>query len=148
MKATEKATAKAIKEAVLNIAVYSDNNNVININKSNLEKIASDNELSYNDVELLVACNVLKKYLYISCENGILLFKKESSYKKYYPAISRGDFHFSFAGYGHYKVTYTSPTTGKTWTRTTTDMDIVDSVMRNVDAKIKDLKYLKSFCKG
>lgn len=148
MKATEKAAVKAIKEAVLNIAVYSDNNNVININKSDLEKIASDNELSYNDIEYLTAFYILDNYLYISNDNGILLYKKMQRSKKHYQAITRGDFHFSFAGYGHYKVTYTSPTTGKTWTRTTTDMDIVDSVMRNVDAKIKDLKYLKSFCKG
>lgn len=26
------------------------------------------------------------------------------------------DFRFEFAGYGHYKVTYTSPVTGKSWT--------------------------------
>lgn len=148
MKATEKQTAKAIKEAVKEIAVYSDNNNVININKSDLEKIASDNALSYNEIENITACYILKGYLYISNTNGVLLFKKESSYKKYYPAISRGDFRFMPAGYGHFKVTYTSPVTGNTWTRTTNNMQLVDSIKGEEFPKVQDLQTLKSFCKG
>ena len=36
------------------------------------------------------------------------------------------DFTFTFSGHGHYKVTYTSPTTGKEWTRTTDNMIMID----------------------
>ena len=36
------------------------------------------------------------------------------------------DFRFEFAGYGHYKVTYTSPVTGKSWTAKTNDMPLID----------------------
>ena len=42
--------------------------------------------------------------------------------------ISRYDFQFEFAGYGHYKVTYISPVTNKKWTRTISDMTIIDAV--------------------
>ena len=36
------------------------------------------------------------------------------------------DFRFEFAGYGHYKVTYTSPVTGKQWTAKTNDMPLIE----------------------
>lgn len=37
------------------------------------------------------------------------------------------DFSFIPSGYGHYKVTYTSPVTGKQWTATTNDMPLIDA---------------------
>ena len=58
------------------------------------------------------------------------------------------DFDFTFAGYGHYKVTYTSPKTGKQWSRTTTDMELVDNTKNSDDPKRKDLELLKRFCKN
>ena len=62
--------------------------------------------------------------------------------------ISLTDFTFLFAGYGHYKVTYTSPKTGKQWSKTTTDMPLIDSTKNSDIPKIKDLKTLKLFCKN
>lgn len=58
------------------------------------------------------------------------------------------DFDFTFAGYGHYKVTYTSPKTGKQWSRTTTDMELVDNTKNSDEPKRKDLEMLKRFCKN
>lgn len=63
------------------------------------------------------------------------------------------DFIFAPSGYGHFKVTYISPVTGKRWTRKTSHLSLfqhyfqIDSV-RNIDnPKRKDLDYLKKFCK-
>ena len=42
------------------------------------------------------------------------------------------DFSFQFTGHGHYKVTYTSPASGKQWTRTTSDMQLIDAT-KNAD---------------
>lgn len=57
------------------------------------------------------------------------------------------DFRFEFTGYGHYKVTYTSPTTGKQWTKTTTDMPLIDATKNADDPKRCDLEQLKRVCK-
>lgn len=58
------------------------------------------------------------------------------------------DFSFMPAGYGHYKVTYTSPITGKKWTTTTSDMPLIDATKNSIDPKAKDLNSLKSICKN
>ncbi len=57
------------------------------------------------------------------------------------------DFTFIPSGYGHYKVTYTSPVTGKKWTTTTNDMPLVDATKNATEPKKVDLIRLKSFCK-
>ena len=57
--------------------------------------------------------------------------------------ISKTDFTFIPAGYGHYKVTYTSPTTGKKWTTTTNKMYLTDKVLHTEFPLIKDLEELK-----
>jgi hypothetical protein len=62
--------------------------------------------------------------------------------------ISIYHFDFTFAGHGHYKVTYTSPKTGKQWTRTTDNMQLIDDTKNSDIPKIKDLNHLKSFCKN
>lgn len=62
--------------------------------------------------------------------------------------ISIYDFDFEFAGYGHYKVTYTSPVTLKKWTATTNDMTIIDATKNEDEPKVKDLEMLKRICKG
>lgn len=66
-----------------------------------------------------------------------------------YPRIQLSDFAFRFAGYGHYEVTYTSPTTGKRWRRTTDNMPLIDAT-KNADGEPlkKDLEHLKSICKN
>lgn len=62
--------------------------------------------------------------------------------------ISITDFRFEFIGYGHYKVTYTSPVTGKEWTATTNDMPLIDDTKNSDDPKRKDLELLKRMCKS
>lgn len=41
--------------------------------------------------------------------------------------IEKSDFTFLFAGYGHYKVTYQSPITGRKWTKVIDDMPLIDA---------------------
>lgn len=48
------------------------------------------------------------------------------------------DFRFEFAGYGHYKVTYTSPVTGKQWTAKTNDMPLIDATKNADEPKRRD----------
>lgn len=68
--------------------------------------------------------------------------------RKAYPKTAIEDFTFRTAGYGHYKVTYTSPTTGKSWSRTIDDMPLIDATKNAVEPKRKDLNILKRKCKG
>lgn len=62
--------------------------------------------------------------------------------------ISISDFVFIPTGYGHYKVGYTSPKTGKTWWKTTNNMPLIDATKNSSDPKRKDLDLLKRVCKG
>ena len=61
--------------------------------------------------------------------------------------IKISDFSFQFSGYGHYKVTYTSPATGKMWTRTTNNMPLIDATKNAENPKKVDLINLKNICK-
>lgn len=61
--------------------------------------------------------------------------------------ISINNFDFYFQGYGHYSVSYTSPITGKVWSRTTWDMRLIDATKNAECPKLKDLNELKRFCK-
>lgn len=56
------------------------------------------------------------------------------------------DFDFEFAG--HYKVTYTSPVTGKSWTAKTNDMPLIDATKNADEPKRCDLETLKRVCKN
>jgi hypothetical protein len=58
------------------------------------------------------------------------------------------DFRFMLSGYGHYKVTYTSRVTGKSWTTTTNDMPLIDETKNAENPKLKDLNILKKKCKN
>lgn len=58
------------------------------------------------------------------------------------------DFDFMPSGHGHYKVTYTSPVTGKQWRTTVSDMTLIDATKNADDPKRKDLKALKWLCKN
>jgi hypothetical protein len=66
---------------------------------------------------------------------------------KYVP-IKLSDFSFKFTGHGHYRVTYFSPNTTMTWTRTTTDMQLIDNTKNCDYPKQKDLKFLKKLTKS
>lgn len=57
------------------------------------------------------------------------------------------DFRFMPAGYGHYKVTYTSPNTGKSWSIATSNMPLIDATKNAENPKRKDLELLKKLCK-
>ena len=62
--------------------------------------------------------------------------------------ISINDFKFEWCGYGHYKVTYTSPNTCYNWSRVTNNMRLIDSTKNEgAFAKKKDLNDLKRFVK-
>lgn len=61
--------------------------------------------------------------------------------------ISISDFSFMPSGYGHYKVTYTSPVTGKSWTAKTNDMPLIDATKNTDEPKRCDLERLKRVVK-
>lgn len=61
--------------------------------------------------------------------------------KKYY---SLDNFKFELAGYGHYKVTYTYPTSGKRVSRTIDDMTIIDATKNAEEPKRRDLITLRN----
>lgn len=63
-------------------------------------------------------------------------------------SIKLSDFSFQFSGYGHYKVTYTSPVTGKSWTATTNNMPLIDATKNADDVKKVSLEELKRVCKN
>ena len=63
-------------------------------------------------------------------------------------SISISDFSFSFAGYGHYKVTYTSPITYKKWTITTNNMPLIDETKNADEPTKRALNDLKRLCKN
>lgn len=46
--------------------------------------------------------------------------------------ISIYDFNFQISGYGHYRITYTSPVTGKQWSTVVSDMTLIDAT-KNAD---------------
>ena len=63
-------------------------------------------------------------------------------------SINISDFSFSFSGYGHYTVTYTSPVTGKKWSKTTNNMPLIDATKNADEPKKYDLESLKYMCKN
>jgi hypothetical protein len=63
-------------------------------------------------------------------------------------SIKLSDFRFQFSGHGHYKVTYTSPVTGKNWTTTTSNMPLIDATKNADEPKKVDLNMLKYVCKN
>lgn len=62
--------------------------------------------------------------------------------------ISLSHFDFKKTGYGHYEVTYTSQTTGKSWTTKTSNMPLIDATKNAETPKFKDLHSLKQICKN
>lgn len=62
--------------------------------------------------------------------------------------IQLTDFNFQFSGYGHYRVSYTSPATGKQWSTVISDMTLIDVTKNADEPKRKDLEALKRLCKN
>lgn len=62
--------------------------------------------------------------------------------------MKKTDFNFSFAGYGHYFVTYTSPKTNKQYKCYTNNMPLIDATKNTENPKIRDLQILKKVCKA
>ena len=58
------------------------------------------------------------------------------------------DFDFLPSGHGHYKVTFTSPSTGKKWTKVIDSMPLIDATKNAESPKQKDLNKLKRICKN
>lgn len=63
-----------------------------------------------------------------------------------YARIAKSDFQFIPSGFGHYKVTYTSPNTGKKWKATLTSVEL-EFVLYADKPKVTDLDALKWYCK-
>lgn len=61
---------------------------------------------------------------------------------------TKSDFQFFKSGHGHYKVIYTSPTTGKTSAKVTDNMPLIDATKNEETPKRKDLETLKFICKN
>ena len=61
--------------------------------------------------------------------------------------IQKTDFSFKCLGYGVYRVTYTSPVTGKRWTADTADMTLIDATKNADEPRNCDLEWLKYVCK-
>ena len=58
------------------------------------------------------------------------------------------DFTFQSAGYGHYKVTYQSAKTLKSWATVTNNMQLIDATKNEDSPKKVNLEKLKRICKG
>lgn len=56
-------------------------------------------------------------------------------------------FSFRLAGYGHYKVTYTTPYRGDYWIATISDMLLIDATKNAEQAKVSDIKLLRDYVK-
>jgi len=61
---------------------------------------------------------------------------------------TKSDFYFKLIGYGQYEVTYTSPLTGKSWTKRITHMPLIDSTKNADEPTLTALKELKSYIKS
>lgn len=61
--------------------------------------------------------------------------------------ISKTDFVFLTPGLGRYKVTYTSPNTGKSWSIHIDDMTLIDVTKNAETPKVRDLEALRNLCK-
>jgi hypothetical protein len=61
---------------------------------------------------------------------------------------SINNFSFQIIGYGHYAVTYTSPKTGKSWKKTTSNMPLIDDTKNSDNPTQRSLNELKSLVKN
>ena len=61
--------------------------------------------------------------------------------------LSISNFTFEFVGFGHYKVTFYSTLTNKSWSTVTNDMPLIDATKNSDTPKKVDLNRLKNACK-
>lgn len=61
--------------------------------------------------------------------------------------MKKQDFQFEFVGHGHYKVIYTSPVTGKQWSKMTSDMELIDLTKNEETPTKTNLNILKRLAK-
>ena len=61
---------------------------------------------------------------------------------------TKSNFQFLHSGNGHYKVIYTSPTTGKSWSKILNNMSLIDATKNENKPKRQDLEILKFICKN
>lgn len=80
------------------------------------------------------------------CDTDVLdmLYRKAFEISKA-NKLSISDFKFDFAGYGHWRVSYTSPT-GGVHIRTTDNMKLIDATKNEEDPSQDDLKKLRDLC--
>ena len=64
-----------------------------------------------------------------------------------YRANDLSGFDFRFAGSGHYRVTYTTPTRGDYWVALITDMTLIDATKNAEWTKKKDIQHLREVVK-
>ena len=62
--------------------------------------------------------------------------------------MEKSDFTFEFQSHGHYKVTFTSPYTGKKWSKVITDMELIDLTKGEDTPKKINLNQLKNQIKS
>lgn len=62
--------------------------------------------------------------------------------------VSIYDFGFKFLSAGCYKVRYTSPVTGRSWSALVFYMPLIDATLNVEEPKRKDLESLKWYCKN
>lgn len=67
--------------------------------------------------------------------------------RKNYSLIGKIDFVFTPAGYGHYRVQYTSRNTLCSWYTIVDDMSLIDAILHEEHPKKADLVRLKRLCK-
>jgi hypothetical protein len=61
---------------------------------------------------------------------------------------SISDFNFRIVSYGNYRVTYTSPFTGKVWVKNINNMELIDRTKNADEPTQKVLNILKRIVKG
>lgn len=64
-----------------------------------------------------------------------------------YSRVLLSDFRFEPSGHGHYKVTYTSRISGRSWSAVTNNMPLIDATKNADSPRIADLEALRSICK-
>lgn len=62
--------------------------------------------------------------------------------------IDISDFTFKPTSHGRYLVTYTSPITNKSWSKSMTDMPLIDATHYADEPLKKDLNELRRLCKS
>lgn len=60
---------------------------------------------------------------------------------------TKSDFRFEPISHGSYRVTYTSPVTGRQWSNIISNMELIDKTKNSDYPKLSRLNFLKWICK-